>query len=485
MSVIERFIPNALFGRDIEKIKTEAVKLTVILGLVLLSLVLPRILPPKFAPILMAFPLAIAFLLVVLQWPGSRVSIVIAAGMVVPISIGTGSGSSLNAGMLALGGLVGLWVLERIVRRHSWDFIQSSTFTPLIGLVVTATLSLVVGQLSWYALAAKAPLQAQIGGLAIIILSAVSYIWVGHQIKELRWLQLATWTCIGLGSLYIFGTVVPQLEPYAQRLFPFGSLGSLFWTWLTTLVFSQMFFNKKLNMGWRAVLAVIFVAILYLSVFKFRTWSSGWIPPLASVFAMLWFGRPKLAVWVTLLVGAVAIFNAQSFLNNLIWIGDNSYSFSTRFEAWLIVGEIAKVSPIFGLGPANYYWYTPLFPIRGYAVQFNSHSQFVDLFAQTGILGLICFIWFTAKVGQLGLRLRKRVPAGFSQAYVIGGLGGLVGTIVAAALGDWVLPFVYNVGFNGFRASMLGWLFLGGLVALAHIYSDSKLDDTSTVETNS
>lgn len=33
-------------------------------------------------------------------------------------------------------------------------------------------------------------------------------------------------------------------------------------------------------------------------------------------------------------------------------------------------------------------------------------------------------------------------------------------------LGDWVLPFVYNVTFNGLRASVLGWIFLGGLVAL-------------------
>lgn len=485
MSVIERFMPNTLFGRNLETIKTEAIKLVVISGLVLLSVALPIILPPQFAPVLMAVPMAIAFLLVVLRWPGLRVSVVIVAGMVVPISVGTGSGSSLNAGMLALGGLVGIWILERIVHRYPWNFIQSPTFTPLISLVVVAVLSFVVGQLSWYALAAQAPLQAQIGGLGIIILSAVAYIWVGHQIKELRWLQLATWTCIGLGAVYVIGSVVPQLQPYVQRLFPYGSTeGSLFWTWLTVLVFSQLFFNKNLPMGWRAILAMILAATLYISVFRFRTWSSGWVPPLAAIFAILWFGRPKLAIWVTLIAGAVGIFQAQSFLNNLIWIGDNSYSLSTRFEAWLIVGEIAKVSPILGLGPANYYWYTPLFPIRGYAVQFNSHSQFVDLFAQTGILGLICFIWFAAKVGQLGWQLRLRVPAGFSRAYVIGALGGLVGTIVAAALGDWVLPFVYNVGFNGFRASMLGWLFLGGLIALAQIYSNSEYGDTSDVETN-
>ena len=34
------------------------------------------------------------------------------------------------------------------------------------------------------------------------------------------------------------------------------------------------------------------------------------------------------------------------------------------------------------------------------------------------------------------------------------------------ALGDWFLPFVYNIGIAGFRASVLGWLFLGGLLAM-------------------
>jgi hypothetical protein len=37
------------------------------------------------------------------------------------------------------------------------------------------------------------------------------------------------------------------------------------------------------------------------------------------------------------------------------------------------------------------------------------------------------------------------------------------------------LPFVYNIGIAGFRASMLAWLFLGGLVALEQAVSHSLL----------
>jgi O-antigen ligase len=121
------------------------------------------------------------------------------------------------------------------------------------------------------------------------------------------------------------------------------------------------------------------------------------------------------------------------------------------------------------MGFANYYWYTPLFAIRGYFVKFNSHSQFVDLIAQTGIVGLACFVWIFIEIGLLGIKLVKSIPDGFAKAYVLGALGGLAGTLVAAYLVDWVLPFVYNIGMNGFRASILAWLFLGGIVSIEQI----------------
>jgi len=87
------------------------------------------------------------------------------------------------------------------------------------------------------------------------------------------------------------------------------------------------------------------------------------------------------------------------------------------------------------------------------------------------------FIWvFTKHV----LSLRKTAPEGFARAYVIGALGGLAGTLAAGMLGDWIIPFVYNIGFTGFRASMLGWIFLGGMVAIGQIINDSPEREASS-----
>jgi hypothetical protein len=90
-------------------------------------------------------------------------------------------------------------------------------------------------------------------------------------------------------------------------------------------------------------------------------------------------------------------------------------------------------------------------------------------------VGLFLLFWFYWEFGRLGWSLRNRVPDGFAKAYVYGALGGLAGTIVVATLGDWVLPFFYNVGLDGFRSSMLGWLFLGGLVCLEQMVVSRKL----------
>jgi hypothetical protein len=46
--------------------------------------------------------------------------------------------------------------------------------------------------------------------------------------------------------------------------------------------------------------------------------------------------------------------------------------------------------------------------------------------------------------------------------------------VATGMMGDWVLPFFYNVGLSGFRSSMLGWLFLGGLVSLEQMVITQK-----------
>jgi O-antigen ligase len=180
---------------------------------------------------------------------------------------------------------------------------------------------------------------------------------------------------------------------------------------------------------------------------------------------VLFFSKPRLAILLGL-AGALFLLLFSSTVQGLMTGGDNSYSYLTRVEAWRILIDMVKISPVFGLGMANYYWYTPLYPILGWRVSFNSHNNYIDLTLQSGIVGLICFLWLFWELGVAAWKLHQRLPEGFDRAYTIGALGGWVATLVAAAFGDWVIPFVYNIGLGGFRASLFAFLFLGGVLAI-------------------
>lgn len=408
--------------------------------------------------LLVGVGLAIAFL----RRPVLGLMVAATAGLVVPY-LGP---SGLNVTMILVALLLGLWLLDMIGRQSQIRLAFTRSLWPLLAFLFIAFVSFGVGQLPWFKFALHAPLGAQLGGLALIVLSAATFLLAANQLNDLAWLRRLCWAFLAMAALtIIFRSILPALGISTRQLFQ--PVGTVFYIWLVAIAFSQAVFNQELKLGWRLMLGGLVIVTFFVLLFLKFDDKSGWISCLVCLVVIVGF-----LSWRTLLalvpVGAVTAF--------LLWtelIVAEGYSISTRYEAWVIIGRIIKISPIWGLGFANYYWYTPLFPIRGYAVSFNSHNNYVDIVAQTGAVGLICFLLFLWELGRLGWRLRKQAPAGFARAYVYGAFGALVGMAVAGMLGDWVLPFFYNIGLSGFRTSMLGWLFLGGLVSVEQIINRS------------
>jgi len=251
---------------------------------------------------------------------------------------------------------------------------------------------------------------------------------------------------------------------------PAGTTGSVFWIWMLAITYSQFLYNRDLKPVWKIAVLGLAVATIFVAMYLGFGWKSGWIPPLVAVGVITWLHFRRLRYLLTI-GGVIVIWLIGSEL-----IQSDQYSYVTRVEAWrILLNEIIKVNPVFGLGPANYRFYTPLFPIMGYWVEFNSHNNYIDIVAQIGVLGLIAFLWFVWEVWRLGWGLLKKNLGGFGNAYVVGAMGGLVGMLVAGMLGDWVIPFVYNVGLKGFRASVLGWIFLAGLVVIEKIATSQNM----------
>ncbi len=469
MTLLKASIPQRA-ARWWDAHRAKWVRVAIVLGTLLLSAGTAVILPERFHVVVLALPFVVAGLLVLLKWPPLGLVLVIAASILVKVHV---PALGLTAALVA--GLTGLWLVDMIARQKAFTILRSPVMPPLLFFMAVSLIAFAVGQFPWYPIS-PAPMDAQIGGLGIFILSFAAFFLVAHQVRDVRWLKAMTFTFLGVGSVIALAAFFPTIRRAIQPYYSRNVLGgSLFWTWLMSLAYSQAAFNRKLDKRWRILLAVVLVGVIYIRLIDGRSWSSGWVPPVIALLVVTLVGAPRFALPAFMLGSLAFLASYEELYASFILVGDNEYSTITRLEAWRIVGEIVKVNPLLGLGPSNYRFYTPLFPILGWYVQFNSHNNYVDIIAQVGLLGLACLLWFYWAIGKIGWKLRLRVPVGdFEGAYVLGCIGGLVGTIVAGMLGDWVLPFVYNIGVEGMRASAMGWLFLGGLVALEQILRKSK-----------
>lgn len=439
-------------------------RLFLIIGVLFLTLIIARTAPQiSMLAVMIALPVMVVGGILLMRYPPLGFLLIIVISTVLKIDVPP---IGLIATVILL--LTLLWIVDMVVRQREINLVASPTMTPLILFTAVVILAFIVGQLPWFSIP-PVEIDNQIGGMAIFLLSFAAFILVAHQVRDIRWLKWMVFLFLGLASpAVIIGLrIIPGWRTLNQLLLhPKTTGGSLFWLWLAALSFSQILFNQKLAMKWRIALTGVLLSYLYLALGRNRAWTSGWAPTFVALFVIIWVARPKWAMPMSM-IGIAGIILLFQPIYNAIFIGDNEYSAVTRLEAWRIVGQIIKVNPILGLGPGNYYNYTLLFPILGFYVEFNSHNNYVDIVAQTGILGLICFIWFAIATWKLGWRLRNEVPkGGFTQAFVYGTLGGLAGSLAAGMLGDWLLPFVFNIGIYGLRSSIYAWFFMGGLVAI-------------------
>jgi O-antigen ligase len=303
-------------------------------------------------------------------------------------------------------------------------------------------------------------------------------------IKNTRWLKIIVWVFVLLGALYII-----SLLPVFNRLSRFNifvprSVESMYWTWLTAIVFGQLIFNKELHIRYRIALGLLLIAIFAtgLSASR-REWTSGWLPPLIAVGVILWLRSWRAGLAATLFSIAVLAISKSSFINEFVF-SSNQYSIYSRFATYPILFKLIQANPIIGLGFANYSHYTSLFPILGWYVSFNSHNNYMDIIAQTGFIGLLIFFGLVIAIGLRGWNLRKQKVDGFSSGYINACLGGLVGMLLSGMFGDWFLPYLYNIGIPGFRSSVFAWIFLGGLLALGRIIEKQQQQDYSVQTPN-
>jgi hypothetical protein len=411
---------------------------------------------------------AVVAFIVLSQRPMCGLLALIPAAFLVPIEFGTGTKVAVNAVILLVPFLIAVWLLRMFAVDRQIRLLPSRINTPALLFAVATTVSLIVGNIRWPFFAESANIPAQLGGWALYVFPMGLLLLVGNQMRDVRWLRMLTWVFLALGGLYILGRILPGPLRFSGPLFVSGSVGSMFWTWLVALAFGQFLVNGDLRPRWRWALGLLVAATLFVGWFQGREWLSGWLPPLIAIGVIFWLRSWRWGLAFTIAAG-VFLYFFYPHLTVQVLTEEQQYSTMSRAETWPIMYDLVKKSPVLGLGPSNYYHYTPMYPLLGWYVKFNSHNNYWDIAAQTGLVGLAIFAWLAAELGAMGWRVRQRVQDGFSRGYAAGALGGLAGMLAAGWMGDWFLPFTYNIGFPGFRAAMFAWLFLGGLVALERI----------------
>lgn len=452
-------------------VKKQWIQFSIVLAVILMSLIIPYWGSVRIFQLLLILLVGSAGILVLLRQPNLGFILIFFGALYYSYSMQNYErqygGMNIVVAIIAL--LLFLWFLDMLVIKREFQFVKSRVTLPALVFLVISGLAFGMGQIRWYVSAEQAPLFAQLGGLIIFVFSVSFLLMFPHFVYELQWLKIIVWIFIAIGFLY----VTKRLFDISFLNFNRGISGSMLYTWLVVLPFSQVIFNTRLRPIVRWVLVGFVLLTLYYSISRNYAWKSGWIPPLVSVAVILALRFKRIPRFVIPISLIFAVYIAGTLITSLI--ATDEYSWITRVEAWKIILDITRVNPLLGTGFSNYYWYTPLFPILGWRVHFNSHSQYVDLFAQTGILGLLCFFWIFFEVGRLSWNISRKLPDGFAKAYSYSVMAGLIATLLSGFLGDWVLPFVYNIGLNGFRASILPWIFFGGLISIEQMIQKNNL----------
>lgn len=449
----------------------------VVIGVLAASFYLGR----RPSPLYLLAPIGLAGLLILLRFPRLGLLATITVALLIPVAISTGTEVSLNLAALTVPALFLVWLLSRMYNGRL-DFTPSRTNRPLILFLVLGLLSIFIGNVIWDPAVPRSDkfIIVQFAQWGIFAFSAAIYWLVGNLAREEVWLKRLMAAFLLMAGGLAIGRELPGGTEVVNTVGTFAVNRAPFWLLLAGLAAGQLLYNRSLSRSWRIFLMAALVGVLLYAFGDQQERTSNWLGIAVVLAVLIWLRFPRIRWPVLIAVGALTVSGVLfTFIYNYAG-GDAKWTESGASRGVLIerVIELSMRNPITGIGPAAYrpYGFTrPLYYDGALWIEprINSHNNYVDLFSQTGILGLLLFLWFMAELGWLGWRLRKVYTSGFTGGYVASMLAVWVGIMVIMALADWFLPFVYNIGFPGFQASVLVWLFFGGLLSLERIQADA------------
>lgn len=451
-------------GRRFGRAWAILMRLGVIVGVLLAGLMIGRVAVRLAQPgILLAAGFLPAAGLVLLRHARLEHGIlgIVLVAAAVRFSLPTGTASRVPMSLVLTAVVVVLWIGKMLVHDKRLWLKRSPTNIPLLGFSFVCIISLfwssvfrdvlVVVWDSW-------PF-VQLGGLMVMVLLPGAFLLTANLLEDTKWIVWLTVTFLTVGTVAIAGY-------YWHLPVEFLQVRPLFPTWFICLAYSLALFHRRLRWQVRLLLLLLAGAWLYRVFVQQFAWLSAWMPALAAMGLISFFRSKKLPI---VLVVVCALYVALNWTTIEAMLQEESeVSGFTRLAAYEHNWRVTGKHLLFGVGPAGYAaYYMTYFPMEAMA----SHSTYIDVLSQTGVVGLFFFVWFFLALFGTLWRLRQRVRgrSDFVEAFAMAATGGYVGTILSAALGDWIVPFVYTQTIQGFDYAVYTWTLLGAAVSLYHI----------------
>ena len=376
--------------------------------------------------------------------------------LLIRFSLPTGSDSRVSAAMLLVMLLAGIWIVTALYQRQI-ELTPSVLNAPLLSFIAVCLIAL-----AW-SIAFRDPLVTaygqftlvQLGACAAMVLSPIATLLIANFVRtteRLRWIALVF---VGVGVVstlgYEVGLKLGQLNT-----------GGLFALWFIAVGYAIVISLPSLPSWMRLALSLVLLLHMYDRAVTSIAWVSGWLPALTAVLVITWLRSKRAAVGLLLALALLATLQ-WSFIQQEVFEEaerDGSYE---RLTLWDLNLELIREHPLVGTGPAGYaIYYMTYHPEEAR----STHNNYLDIIAQTGIIGSLCWLWLMAAAGREAWLALRYAPPGWPRTLSLAAAGGLAGAVVAMTLGDWVLPFAYNQGIEGYRYTVFSWIFLGVLISV-------------------
>ncbi len=438
----------------------KAKRFAVIGGVLVLSVLVGAIMggvDPLYGLAVTAMPLALLGLMFFLgRFDLAPLVILLAAGFL-PVGLPTGTGSKLVASLVLAIVFAGLWFMRMVAVEKRFSLELTPLNVPLFGFMATTVVSLVWSNILRDPLVNWRPFSpVQLASAVVMIMLPGAFLLVVNHVKSKQVLMAMT-------GLMLLAGAIGLIRQYGIVNLPVNT-GGMFGMWIISLSAGLAVFWNRLHWVGRLMLLGLTGAWVVWGFVLHISWLAGWLPGLVALGVLIFIRSKKAAI--LLAVAALIFFFANSdyYLGKVLG-NETNESGNTRVTAWEVNWRVTSKHLLFGTGPAGYAsYYMTYFPHDAMA----THSNYVDIVAETGIVGFGLYMWFFMALTWMGFKLclRLRGRGDFYEGLANAAFAGTVASIVAMAIGDWLIPFAYTQTIAGFDYSVYSWIFMAAIVVI-------------------